>query len=150
MPTQQSSEAKPADEALPPWLLDLSATPIFMFKTSTTTMTTVPLTTTKRPMMMMVHLTVPNLIHQKATMTEAPSHNKVIKLNNTMIYEVVTEFKPQYGKDIKLMKAILDHCPPQTVRNLFWNWMKEDDEAIIMCPHGTVGFARWLCSPDAQ
>jgi len=54
--------------------------------------------------------------------------------------------------DVDLNQDLLvpDHCNPKTVRNLFWNWTREGEEAIQVCPHGSSGFARWRCGSDGM
>lgn len=46
------------------------------------------------------------------------------------------------------LDMLINHCPPQTVRNLFWNWTESGQEAIQVCPPGSSGFARWSCSSE--
>ena len=59
---------------------------------------------------------------------------------------------PDYnsGEDVDLLEKMLDHCPPQTMRNLFWNWTENGQDAIQMCPPGASGFARWTCGTNGQ
>jgi len=47
-----------------------------------------------------------------------------------------------------LVENVVDHCRPKTVRNLFWNWTRQGEDAIQVCPQGSTGFARWTCGPD--
>ncbi|GAB6032764.1 hypothetical protein CHUAL_011631 [Chamberlinius hualienensis] len=42
-----------------------------------------------------------------------------------------------------------DHCMPGRVRDLNWNWTRQGETAIINCPTGTTGFAKWRCSANA-
>ena len=48
-----------------------------------------------------------------------------------------------------VLEAVVDHCPPVTVRNLFWNWTLAGELAIQPCPGGSSGFAKWRCSSDS-
>ena len=37
------------------------------------------------------------------------------------------------------------YCGPVTARGLFWNWTRAGDTAVLECPGGSVGFAKWRC-----
>lgn len=39
----------------------------------------------------------------------------------------------------------LSMCPPRNIRALSWSWTKPGVEAILGCPQGTSGLARWRC-----
>merc|ERR1740124_1731264 len=39
----------------------------------------------------------------------------------------------------------LSMCPPRNIRALSWSWTKPDTQAILGCPQGTSGLARWSC-----
>merc|ERR1719206_366034 len=39
----------------------------------------------------------------------------------------------------------LSMCPPRNIRALSWSWTKPGTEAILGCPQGTSGLARWSC-----
>jgi len=39
----------------------------------------------------------------------------------------------------------LSMCPPRNIRALSWSWTKPGREAILGCPQGTSGLARWSC-----
>ena len=39
----------------------------------------------------------------------------------------------------------LGYCPPATSRHIDWNWTKPGETAILPCPLGTSGLARWRC-----
>ena len=38
-----------------------------------------------------------------------------------------------------------DFCPPISVRGINWNWTRTGDVAIVPCPGGATGLARWTC-----
>ena len=37
------------------------------------------------------------------------------------------------------------YCPPVTARGLFWNWTGAGETAVLECPSGSIGFAKWRC-----
>jgi len=39
----------------------------------------------------------------------------------------------------------LSMCPPRNIRALSWSWTRPGTEAILSCPQGTSGLARWSC-----
>jgi len=39
----------------------------------------------------------------------------------------------------------LSMCPPRNIRALSWSWTGPGREAILACPQGTSGLARWSC-----
>ena len=39
----------------------------------------------------------------------------------------------------------LGYCPPASSRYVEWNWTKPGETAILPCPLGTSGLARWRC-----
>ena len=43
-----------------------------------------------------------------------------------------------------------NHCSPRNVRNLLWNWTKNGEVAIQVCPPGSSGFAKWKCGLDDE
>jgi hypothetical protein len=49
------------------------------------------------------------------------------------------------GGGFLVLESIVDHCPPASVRGLFWNWTRGGDTAIQPCPGGSSGFAKWHC-----
>ena len=136
-------------KALPPWLLDLAATPssvpeissstlsssTTMSTTTTTTKRTRPTTTTTTTTTTSRTTTsvrtVPNPLHQKTT--ETP--------NNEVIED---------DQELQILEEIVDHCPPKNSRGLFWNWTKMGEDAIQVCPQGSSGFARWTCGLDGM
>jgi len=44
----------------------------------------------------------------------------------------------------------LSMCPPRNIRALSWSWTKPGTEAILGCPQGTSGLARWSCVGDGR
>jgi hypothetical protein len=40
---------------------------------------------------------------------------------------------------------INDYCGPLTARGLHWNWTRAGDTAVLECPSGSIGFAKWKC-----
>ena len=51
--------------------------------------------------------------------------------------------------DLLVLESLMEHCPPVTTRNLFWNWTSSGDLAIQPCPGGSSGFAKWRCGSDS-
>lgn len=41
--------------------------------------------------------------------------------------------------------ASLGYCPKTSSRRVEWNWTKPGETAILPCPLGTSGLARWRC-----
>ena len=126
--------------AIPPWLLDLSATPAprparpaptTTTTTTSTTSTTTETTTTKRP-------TLPPVNQYDDEDVE----NERDYVSDSRAEEVETN-------DLLVLESLLDHCPPLTTRNLFWNWTGSGDLAIQPCPGGSSGFAKWRCGSDS-
>ena len=125
--------------AIPPWLLDLSATPAPRKIVSTTTQAT---TTTT------VSTTTPST-------TTTP---KATSIKSTTIYDIVVNDDDSEdveneqindANDLIVLETLINHCPPVTTRNLFWNWTHSGDLAIQPCPGGSSGFAKWRCGSDA-
>ena len=73
------------------------------------------------------------------------SHNKV---DDDVSEDVENENTDD--DDMLVLETLINHCPPVTVRNLFWNWTIAGDLAIQPCPGGSHGFAKWRCGSDAQ
>jgi hypothetical protein len=42
------------------------------------------------------------------------------------------------------------YCPPVTARGLFWNWTGAGETAVMECPSGSIGFAKWRCGHPHQ
>jgi len=118
--------------AIPPWLLDLSATPApRMPRPATTTAATTTTSTTT-----------------EATTTATTSAPVV----DSEDVEDEHDYPQEEGLDtagLLVLEALMDHCPPVTTRNLFWNWTSSGDLAIQPCPGGSSGFAKWRCGSDA-
>ena len=92
-------------KALPPWLLDLAATPSTVPAISSTTSTTTTTTTTTTTASTSTATTtttstttsirtVPNPLHQKTT--EEPSNDVI-----------------EDDKELQILEEIVDHCPPK-------------------------------------
>merc|ERR1719225_1342958 len=127
--------------AIPPWLLDLSATPAPRpAKPKTITTTTVATTEkTTRP-------------------TTTVSTTKLVPTVDNVIDSEDVEDEHDYTvgpreglerTDLLVLESLLEHCPPVTTRNLFWNWTSSGDLAIQPCPGGSSGFAKWRCGSDS-
>ena len=113
--------------AIPPWLLDLSATPQprrhpASKQTTATTTTTVTTTTT----------TTQSTTASPSTTERLPE-------------EVVSKSQD----NLLVLETMINHCPPETTRNLFWNWTSAGELAIQPCPGGSSGFAKWRCGSDS-
>jgi len=126
--------------AIPPWLLDLSATPAPRpAKPKTTTTTTVATT-------------------EKTTRPTTVSTTKLVPTVDNVIDSEDVEDEHDYTvgpreglerTDLLVLESLLEHCPPVTTRNLFWNWTSSGDLAIQPCPGGSSGFAKWRCGSDS-
>lgn len=128
-----------APKSLPPWLLDLAATPIptktseFVRTeiTSTTTTTTTTVSTTSP--------VVPIL------KSDLPEYDDLLDVTMNEVIEEDT-----FSDLDETENLVQSFCPPMKTRNLFWNWTLSGFEAIQVCPPGSTGFAKWYCSPDGQ
>jgi len=50
---------------------------------------------------------------------------------------------------LQVLANFTQYCPPARSRNLFWNWTLAGDTAVVQCPSGATGFAKWKCdSPE--
>ena len=123
-----------ANQRLPPWLLDLSATPV---PETTSTATAAPATATARRAETTERATT---VAAAAPAASGDNFDFIVQEN-----EIVFD-----GNDIEVIKGLMDHCPPQTSRGLYWNWTQVGEEAIQVCPYGSSGFARWKCGQDGQ
>ena len=123
-----------ANQRLPPWLLDLSATPVP--ETTTKTATAAPATATAR------RAEIDEIATTAAAVPAASGDSfDFIVQENEIVFD---------GNDIEVIKGLMDHCPPQTSRGLYWNWTRVGEEGIQVCPYGSSGFARWKCGQDGQ
>jgi hypothetical protein len=43
-----------------------------------------------------------------------------------------------------------DFCPPATARGIHWNATRAGDVAIVPCPDGATGLARWTCLEEGR
>ena len=162
------SSSTTTNKPRPPWLLDLSATPAPVWRFSskvattqrparanlTTTTTTASTTTTTTTVTTTAKLTtekeektssttdVTSTTDRTSTTTERVEHNRISEMSPP---------KPAYiGDEAVILETISNHCPPATVRNMFWNWTMAGNIAIQPCPGGSTGFARWRCATDAN
>ena len=136
--TCQAAPAAPgsaaaASQRLPPWLLDLSATPV----PDATTTTAAPSTTRRAETTEGANA---NSAAPSAPAASGDNFDFIVQEN-----EIVFD-----GSDIEVIKGLMDHCPPQTSRGLYWNWTMVGEEGIQVCPYGSAGFARWKCGQDGQ
>ena len=44
-----------------------------------------------------------------------------------------------------VMDNFTQYCPPARARGLYWNWTLAGDTAVMQCPSGSTGFAKWSC-----
>ena len=152
-------------KALPPWLLDLAATPSSIVisepeTTSTTTTTTESTTTTTFTTMQTSSNEIPtemtqDIIVEKHVVPVDEAENDIDAVDDTEDYDDEDAYEndeevDDYEDQLKILKEIVEHCPPQTSRDLFWNWTKTGDVAIKVCPQGSTGFARWACGSDGR
>ena len=124
--------------AIPPWLLDLSATPAPRparpAPTTTTTTTTTPKTTesTSTTQSTTVRIDDEDIENEHDYVSDSEAHTD------------------DETNDLLVLESLMDHCPPVTTRNLFWNWTSSGDLAIQPCPGGSSGFAKWRCGSDSS
>jgi len=149
-------------KALPPWLLDLAATPSSIVvteaeeisssttTTTTTTTTTASTTTTVSETSTSQSNAIGDIIVEKHVVSVDESENDIDDVENYADeddYENDSEVD-DYDDQLRILSEIVEHCPPQTSRDLFWNWTRTGDVAIKICPQGSTGFARWACGSD--
>ena len=133
---QQQFTTTTEGHAQPPWLLDLSATPSPRRRptTSTTTTTTTTTSTTTT----------------STTTTERITESVKSSEQDERTRQEYERREMQEKKDrLYVLESVVDHCPPVTVRQLFWNWTSAGELAIQPCPSGSTGFAKWRCSADS-
>jgi len=53
-------------------------------------------------------------------------------------------------ENIQVMVNFTQYCPPVSARGLFWNWTRADSTAVLQCPAGSSGFAKWRCDSDSR
>ncbi len=135
----RSAETTP--KPLPPWLLDLAATP----GTTSTTTTTLPTTSSQE-----TTTTSTTTVATTTTRRESSTRRRESTTSASTTPRLSTPAKDgQFtDSDIEVLEELVGHCPPQTSRNLFWNWTASGQEAIQVCPPGSNGFARWKCGMD--
>ena len=46
---------------------------------------------------------------------------------------------------LEVMDNFTQYCPPVRARGLYWNWTLAGDTAVMQCPSGSTGFAKWSC-----
>jgi len=129
--------------AIPPWLLDLSATPAPRQArpvTTTTTTTTVASTTQ----------TTTTTTTLSTSTTQIQDDDEDMENEHDYTGENREHTEESQGTDLFVLESLLDHCPPVTTRNLFWNWTGSGDLAIQPCPGGSSGFAKWRCGSDSS
>ena len=132
------ASARTTPKPLPPWLLDLAATPA---TTSTTSTTVASVSSSER----VEAPTTARSITVKTTVFPATTSPQDVALpGGTSSEDSLSE------SDIEVLEELVGHCPPQTSRNLFWNWTQSGQEAIQVCPPGSNGFARWKCGADGE
>ncbi len=159
---QSMRAAQTTAKPLPPWLLDLAATPASIPKMTTTTTTTTVATTGSTPASMTSMTSTSVVVTEEAStvvvevpapsrenMTEKSHPERTLSIAPTLAPEEEAVFDRD-DHHVQVLVDMSDHCPPQTVRNLFWNWTENGREAIQLCPPGSSGFARWSCSHDGS
>ena len=55
-----------------------------------------------------------------------------------------------YEDDLHVVVNFTQFCPPSTARGLFWNWTRSGETAVLQCPSGSTGFAKWRCGADSK
>ena len=65
------------------------------------------------------------------------------------VNERINDVGGDSAADLLVLETLINHCPPVTTRNLFWNWTASSELAIQPCPGGSSGFAKWRCGGDA-
>ena len=51
---------------------------------------------------------------------------------------------------VETEQPIPDFCTPTFARGISWNWTRTGDVAIVPCPNGATGLARWACLEDGR
>ncbi|TRY70743.1 hypothetical protein TCAL_12813, partial [Tigriopus californicus] len=125
-----------APKSLPPWLLDLAATPI---PTKTAEFVRTEITSTTTTTVSTTSTTVP--IHQ----SNLPEYDDLLDVTMNEVIEEDT-----FSQVDETENLVQSYCPPMKTRNLFWNWTLSGFEAIQVCPPGSTGFAKWYCNPQGQ
>ena len=52
------------------------------------------------------------------------------------------------GNPVISLNNFTHYCPPVTARGLAWNWTVAGETAVLECPPGSVGFAKWRCGRE--
>ena len=52
------------------------------------------------------------------------------------------------GNPMIALNNFTHYCPPITARGLYWNWTVAGETAVLECPPGSVGFAKWRCGRE--
>lgn len=119
-------------KALPPWLLDLAATPSSGLEVDLETLSS--------------NLsTEANLI----TTQNSVSTTKIVDDSIAPQPDDSDTREKSYSEGLMAPnQAMQKYCHPNTVRSLFWNWTQSGEDAIQVCPQGSAGFARWTCGTD--
>ena len=135
------ASASTTPKPLPPWLLDLAATPA---TTSTTSTTVASVSSSER-----VEAAAPTTA--RATTVKTSVFPGTTAPQDVALPEATSSQEDSLTEsDIEVLEELVGHCPPQTSRNLFWNWTQSGQEAIQVCPPGSNGFARWKCGANGE
>ena len=124
--------------AIPPWLLDLSATPAPRQAKPDPTTTVATTVATTRSTTVSTSKTVPTVDTVIDNEDMEDEHDYTVEPHNSL-----------ERNDLLVLESLMEHCPPVTTRNLFWNWTSSGDLAIQPCPGGSSGFAKWRCGSDS-
>ena len=60
--------------------------------------------------------------------------------------ETNSEFEQNSSSQNNNQDLTVDHCPHNFSRGLYWNWTLAGHVAILPCPGGAKGFAKWSCA----
>lgn len=64
--------------------------------------------------------------------------------------QVEVVIAPPTSTVASMSTALLGNCQPLTFRQVDWSWTKPDSPAVMPCPAGSFGLARWYCKWDSD
>uniref|UniRef100_T1JBP7 Uncharacterized protein n=1 Tax=Strigamia maritima TaxID=126957 RepID=T1JBP7_STRMM len=145
-------------KAIPPWLITRT-TPASDWLLPTTTQTTVTTSATTTRTSTNGPTNHPIFTTTSSTAAPAPLITTPIAVEETLVKAT----KPtQVTKNSLSMDDVMtvavststpimenDHCPPIRARGVQWDWTRRGEEAVVPCPIGVTGTARWKCDYDS-
>ncbi|TRY70742.1 hypothetical protein TCAL_12812 [Tigriopus californicus] len=80
----------------------------------------------------------PGVLHSEATTVKASTQ------------DAGQSSEPSTTELMQVLANFTQFCPPASARGLFWNWTKAGDTAVLQCPTGSIGFAKWHCDIESN